>query len=250
MADVEDVQPDAASKEGEALPEEKPPEGGEPQPQPLSPELEEKIKQVVAEATATATEAARREIQSLKDKARAEVETAQARAALAEGTLAGVEAETDPQALELAKLRAKDKVYAQRDVLSVRRQQAETFDKNFRENMNQFVTSMGVDPANKGIDWGENSKDYLEKQRRILASVTKIQKENQDKDRKVLEDNLTQQQKDFETKIRKDLGLDSEETSVSAGASGTDADFLDKFGKGELPYTKENKERAQKLLKE
>lgn len=209
MADDNVIQPDATSKKGEALPEDA---EEQTQEQPLT---EERIKQIVAEATGTATEAARREIQSIKDKARSEVEVAQARAQLAEGTLAGVEGteELDPQAVKLAKYEARDKILRQQAFVTQRQQQQTVFAQKFNDSMNQFVTSLGIDPNDKRIDWGNDAKDYWEKQERIATSVSKIQKENQ----KVAEEKLTQQQVDFEAKIRKDLGLDTEDTSISPG---------------------------------
>jgi len=243
MEDENVVQPDATSKEGEALPEVKPPEGGEPQPQPL----EEQIKQLT-DQLAEQTNLSKREIQSFKDKALREIESAQARAGLAEDTLAGLEKDTDPEAAELHRLRASDKYHRNLGAAQAQRQQAEAFDKSFQENVTQFITQMGVDPNDKRIDWGIDAKDYLSKQQRILTSIGKIQQENQAETQKKLESDLGQRQKDFEGKIRKDLGLDTEETGVSPGVGGTDADFLDKFGKGELPYTKENVDRANKIM--
>lgn len=246
MEDEKVVPTGESSEEGEASKEGAGKETEQQtQPQPLT---EERIKQIVAEETTRATEVAKREIQSIKDKARREVEDAQARAGLAEDTLAGLEKDTDPEAAELARLRASDKYHRTMGAAQVQRQQAEAFDKSFQDNINQFITQMGVDPNDKRIDRGDDAKDYLSKQQRILTSVSKIQQENQAGTQKKLEGDLAQRQKDFEGKIRKDLGLDTEETGVSPGIGGTDADFLDKFGKGELPYSKENVDRANKLL--
>jgi len=246
MTDEPVVQPDESSKEGEASKEEVGKETEQqPQPQPLT---EERIKQIVAEATTVATEVAKREIQSVKDKARQEVEDAQARTGFAEDALAGLGKDADPEAVELAKLRASDTYHRKMGAAQAQRQQAETFDKGFQENMTQFITQVGVDPNDKRIDWGADARTYLDKQQRILTSVGKIQQENQTSIQKTLQDNVTQQIKDAEVRIRKDAGLDTEETGVSPGISGTDADFIDKFGKGELPYNKENVERANKLL--
>jgi len=89
------------------------------------------------------------------------------------------------------------------------------FNQKFDEQMGQFITNMGIDVNDKRLDKGADAKDYWEKQQRILASVSKIQKENQ----KDAEEKLTQQQKDFEAKIRKDLGLDTEDTSTPTGVS-------------------------------
>ena len=175
----------------------------------------EQVKQLT-DKLAEQTDLSKREIQSFKDKALKEIESAQARAQFAEDTLTSVEAgfkETDPEAAEKARLQAEVTHYRRTGVAQAQRQQVEVFDKSFQENMNQFITGMGIDPNDKRIDWGTDAKDYLSKQQRILASVNKIQKEGQ----KALQDNLTQQQTDFEAKIRKDLGLDSEDTSISAG---------------------------------
>lgn len=210
MTDDKVVQPDATLK-GEALPEMKPLEGGEPQPQ----SLEEQVKQLIS-GLAEQTDLSKRELQSFKDKALKEIGEAQARAQFAEESLAGVEAgfkETDPEAAEMARLRTSDAQHRRMGVAQIQRQQAEVFDKSFQENMNQFITGMGIDPEDKRLDWAPEDRSYLSKQQRILASVSKIQKENQ----KVTEEKLTQQQVDFEAKIRKDLGLDSEDTSISPG---------------------------------
>lgn len=205
MADDKVVQTNATSKAGGALTE-----GVQAQPQ-TQPLTEERIKQLIAEQV----EAGRRELQSFKDKARSEIESAQARAQLAEETLTSMETglqETDPQAAELARLRAKDRFYQQRDAISKQQQTMTSFDKTFQDNINQFITNAGIEPTDKRIDWGEDAKDYLAKQQRILTSVSKIQKENQ----KTLESGLAQRQKDFEAKIRKDLGLDTEDTTTTA----------------------------------
>lgn len=240
MADEKVVQPDATSEKGEALPEE-----AEKQPQQQS--LEEQIKQLT-DKLAEETNLSKREIQSFKDKALREIESAQARAGLAEDTLAGLEKDADPEAAEIARLRARDVQYRKMGAITQQRQRTEAFDKSFQENMNQFITQMGVDPNDKRIDWGNDARDYLNKQQRILTSIGSIQQEDRGKEKRALEDSVTQQIKDAEVRIRKDAGLDTEETGVSPGISGTDADFIDKFGKGELPYTKENVDRANKLL--
>jgi len=229
--DAEDVQKDDVSKETPLPPPDVLPESGAPD-QPLTRAM---VKELISEAV----EPFKRQAQSASDRA----QDAQDRARLAEETLAGIEG-LDPDATELATLRARDKHYQARNVQERQRQQMDVFAKNFRANMNQFITEMGIDPNEKGIDWGDDAKDYLTKQQRILASVGKIQKESG----KASEEKLKQDQKDFEAKIRKDLGLDSVDTSASLGAGGSDAEFLKKFGTGELPYSKENVERANKIM--
>lgn len=250
MADEKIVPTGESSEEGEASKEEA---GKETEQQTQQQSLGEQMKQLIQ-----TTEEGRRELQSFKDKALKEIEVAQARVSLAEdranraeGTLEEMESgfkATDPEAAEKARLQAEVGYYRKQGATQAQRQQADAFDKSFQENMDQFITQMGIDPNDKRIDRGIDAKDYLSKQQRILTSVGKIQQEDAEKTKKVLEEGLDQRQKDFEAKIRKDLGLDTEETGVSPGVGGTDTDFLDKFGKGELPYTKENVDRANKLL--
>jgi len=240
MEDEKVVPTGESSKEGEASKEVKPPEA-EPQPQPSAEEL---IKKAIAEQT----ELAKREIQSVKDKARQEIEDAQAKAGFAEDALANLGKDVDPDAAELAKLRARETYHRKMGAVAQQRQQAEAFDKSFQDSINQYITQIGVDPNDKRIDWAPDDRSYVNRQRRILTSLGSIQQENLTKAQKVLEDNVTQQIKDAEVRIRKDAGLDTEETGVSPGVGGTDADFLDKFGKGELPLSKENVDRANKIM--
>jgi len=213
--DAEDVQPTVVSEETTALGGDKPPEE-----QPLT---EAKIKEIIGEAT----KEAKREIQSVKDKARAEIEAAQVRARLAEETLAGIEG-LDPDATEVAKLRARDKHYQAREAQAYQRQQMDVFAKNFRANMNQFITEMGIDPNDKGIDWGDDARDYLTKQQRILASVGKLQKESAE----TLKQRVKQEAEDRVAKERREAGIDSVDTSASMGAGKsipTDKEALGKW---------------------
>lgn len=230
--DAEVVQPDVVP-EGTIPPE------PEVQPEPLT---EAKIREIITDAT----KEAKREIQSVKDKARAEVEAAQGRAGLAEDTLAGLEKEgiVDSETTELNRLRARDKHYQTREAQAYQRQQMEVFAKNFRANMNQFITEMGVDPDDKRIDWGDDVRDYLSKQQRILASVGKIGKETKEG----FEKRVKQEAEDKVARDRKEAGIDSVDTSASLGAGGSDAEFQRKFGAGELPYSKENVERSKKIM--
>jgi len=234
--DEQDVQPDVVS---EGTPS---PEAEKPQAQPLT---EERIQQIVDERLGSAkqeVERARRELQSWKDRTSNEVE----RARLAEETLASYQAgfrDIDPDNAELMRLKASDKAYKMTEYQRQQRQQAENFDRSFLGNMSQTIAEMGVDPNDKRIDWGERKGDYLADQRKILASAVKISKENA----KVAQDKSVQQQKDREDKEREEV--DSVDTSASVGVGGSDKDFLEKFGRGEVPYNKENVARVNKITK-
>ena len=208
--DVKDVQVDVVPEET-TLPET--PEG-ETQIQPLDAELEAKITEAVAKATKEATEVARREIQSAKDKARAEVESAQRKTKYSETLASGLRTSfgaVDPEQAKLAAAQAELAARQQADWEDKQTQARTKFDQDFRTSITQTITSLGVDPGDKNIDWAEDeSGDYLAKQRRTLDSVSKIAKENAQSEK----DKFEQRIKDIESK------LGEEANSVDTGAGG------------------------------
>jgi uncharacterized membrane-anchored protein YjiN (DUF445 family) len=191
-----------------------PPETTPDQTQPLS---QEAISKMIADAIAPIKETTARNIQSVKDKAAAEIDKANRRAGIAETTLNHIRGklkESNPEfatELEIAELRTRDQHYQTREMEDQARQQQTQFDQSFKTNLNQFVTELGVDPGDKRIDWGDDAPNYLEKQSRVLNSVAKIQKAEANK---ALE-TVNQQIKDAEARLRKELGLDSVDTSHS-----------------------------------
>jgi len=187
----------------------------QPQPQPLT---EERIHQIIAEQT----DLARREIQSVKDKARSEVEAAQRRARLAEtesagyrSSFSGLDEETQRD-VELRQLRGEKQYYQGLEVEEAQRRQFQQAIDTFHAQTNQFVTDLGIDPSDKRIDWGSHDEPLLQKQQRILASVAKIQKE----DRKLSEGKLKEELEDFKKGIRKELNLDSVDTTQGSAVPG------------------------------
>ncbi len=211
---VESVSPVVTSPEQVV----KPPE---PTPEEI---LNQKISEAVSKALATETEKSRRELQSAKDKALAEVQTAQRRARLAETTLGATQKhlETlDPETakeFELARLRAES---SGRQSLEQEEQAAQyqmAVVQKFHENMTQFITGLGVDPNDKRVDWASDAPDLLTAQQRILDSVARIQKENV----KSTELELDKKIKEAEVRIKKELGYvenNSVSTTASLGAS-------------------------------
>jgi len=200
----------------EETPSEEKPEGEEPQPQPLS---EEAIKQLIAdgvtEGLEPAREAGRREMQGTKDR---EVAAAQRRARFAEDSLQRVRGkytELDPEAqqtLELEELRGQVGHYESQSAEETQRQQVMATVRDFEGNMTQFITGMKINP--KEVDWGDrNSMNLTQRMDTILKSVSKIQEESA----KAVEEKRSQETKDIEAKLRKDLGLDSVDTSATSG---------------------------------
>ena len=212
--DDKDVQPKGDVSQETPSVEAETPTPEPPQPQPLTEDvLKQRIDEAVGKALGEQTEKAKREIQSVKDKSKAEIEQAYRRAYTAETTLQGIVPELDEDTrnkLELHQLRGVAAQYQSKEQEDAQRQQMETFVQTFNSQMNQFITDAGIDPADKRIDWGKDAKDYFEVQQRVLSSVNKIQKENT----KAADEKRSQDLKDLEAKLRKDLGLDSVDTST------------------------------------
>jgi len=243
-----DVQPDAVSQVGteSITPAEVKSEAEQKQPS-----TEDIITQRISEATKSFTEqveAAKRDLQSAKDKARAEVESAHQRARIAEETLTGFRGrvgELDPDVakdIRLAEYESRERAMQSVSQNEAMVAQQRDFDKSFTSQISQFIVGLGVDASDKKIDWGEDAPNYLVKQQRILDSVAKIQKANS----KAAEEKQSQIIKDVEAKIRKDLGLDSVDTSNPVSTT-SEQTWLEKWGNGEIEGTPQNLKKAMTL---
>ena len=216
-------------------------------PQPSDDDI---ISKKVQEAVALAMEQGKRELQSTKDKARSEIEKAQREANLhreAFSSFKGSLGELDPEVaknLELAELRAKDRARQTSEQEQSYAQQQNSLLESFNSGLTEFIKESGIEPTDKRIDWGEDSKSLLEKQQRILKSVNKIHKANQ----KDAEENQKKTFKEMEAKLRKDLGLDSVDTSNPAGST-SEQTWLEKWGDGDIEATPQNLKKATALQK-
>ncbi len=208
------------------------------------PTPEEKIAKLISEKVAEEitkqTEASKREIQSVKDKAKAEVESAQRRARLAEGIDVATQThmkELDPETLkdfELARLRAESQGRLSLEQEDQARRQQESYGKALSDSLHDHLGGLGIDPNDERIDWAEDSADYVSGRRRFDTSVAKIIKEKESASRESVVKEIT-------AKIKADLGVEdanSVETTVSGGVSksGIPTDII-KFQKwvDELP---------------
>lgn len=240
----QDIQPDAVSSETESETETKVTE------QPLTADM---IRQWISEATKAVTEqveAGKREIQSTKDKSKAEVERALREAQAHKEAISSFRdtiKDTDPDAaarLELAELRARDKARENADHAQNISQQQQALLDSFNSGLTEFIKGMGIDVADKRIDWGDDAKTLIEKQQKVLKSVNRIHAENQ----KGAEDKQKLAFKDMEAKIRKDLGLDSVDISNAAGSTSDNA-WLEKWGNGDIDATPQNLKKAKDLMR-
>lgn len=236
--DIDNVLAEAVPEEGTpsevVASEEKPPEE-----QPLT---REEVLRLVAEGTERAKEAGRREMQRLKDR---EVGQALNRAKFAEDTLANMQAgfsELDPQAAETARLRGVERYYQGEDQRQQIEQQIEVAKQAFYGSMTKSLEEMGVDVKDERIDWGTDAPDPATAQHRILSSVGKIQRESA----KTKDIENEQWKKDTLVALRREMGLDSPDTTTPTGV-GTDAEFVKKFGAGDLLLTQANLDKYNKI---
>lgn len=197
---------------------------------------EDKVRQMIAEATAKAVEQAReqgrRELQSAQDRNKA----IQRRLGITEKRLK----ETDPDAIEHIEL---EDYKAGKAEDESRRANEEAFNA-FKAKTSELLKEFDVDPDNKAIDWGENAPTFQEAYERVWKSAKKIRAEFE-------KSSSTRKEAELEAKItariRRELELDSVDTSNGGGVTG-DTAWKSKWASGELPATKENLAKAKKLL--
>lgn len=203
----------------------------------------EDVKRIVAEET----EKVKRTFQSEKDKTIAQVRRESEQALLSAQqratVLAQKLAETNPEAAAQMQLADKDaqlSYYQRKEAEAAQARVAVEFDTTFRKNMAESLKALGLDPTDKGIDWAEETEDYLQKQQRILGSAGKVHQSHREAEKAELKAELA--------KMRRELGLDSVDTSLPTGdKNSSNANFLKAWGSGELPSTKANLDRAKKL---
>jgi len=244
------VQTDAASE-------------GAASPTPASAPIQEQVKQeapltveALQKILADERETSRRLIQSEKDRALAEVqrarnETAQhaQRARTAEGSLQKVKQrfEEDPDTQEkvrLAELEAKEQFNAEQQQGWEKQQQAQAVERQFYEDMGESLKTLGVNLNDKRIDWAAGVPDYRQRMMKIMASASTIlRQDTQGKEKKT-----EQGWKEEIAQLRKDLGIDRTGESSGQKPTNSDKEFLKKWGDGDIPATKTNMDRANKLL--
>ena len=211
---------------------------------------EERVQQLIAEATSKgvteAKEAGRRELQGEQDRNRnveKRARLAESRVKSYESSVSGLDEETQKD-IELARYREQDKY----DQSTAQDDEKSQQDADFWGRVNQQVLanleSLGIPRDDKRLDWGEGSRDLPEARGRLDASVAKIITE----EKKVAETKQADDFKNLESKLRKDLGLDSVDTTAGGGSvSDSDADFKKGIGDGSLPLNKVNMARVRKL---
>uniref|UniRef100_A0A6H1ZG55 Uncharacterized protein n=1 Tax=viral metagenome TaxID=1070528 RepID=A0A6H1ZG55_9ZZZZ len=221
---------------------------GTPSTEAQKPLDETRLQQILSEHSETL----KRQLQSEKDKAIAEVrKEAERRIRMAEdrtsaikSTLAGYDPDSGKdlgQTVRMAELEAQERSrlsYAQQE--EQRRLQEQAYG-SFKSQVAQYATDVGLDPQK--LDWGDDSEQLLDKQSRLLKQIGTQQKESQ----KRAQDELKKQQADFESKIREELGLDKvprgSGTALDAGTAS-----LKEITEALKTPTKMTKEQRKKYL--
>ena len=218
--------------------------------QPFNEEQEARMQQLMAQTASTAKEEGRREMQGIKDK---EVATAQRRASQAEATVGayqGKMSELDPEAagaLRAAGVEVKERYYQGRDAEEAQRGQQEAFARRANESLLTHLRDVGIDPDDKEIDWARDATDFVEGRSRFDASVAKILRGKTVAKEKELDTKF----EDMRVQTRKDLGLDSPDTTTSAGiAKGVPTDMATLREKlSDRKWYEEHKEDIDEMMK-
>jgi len=216
---------------------------------------EERVQELIAQATIKAVEeakeAGKRELQSAQDRNKAELARMERRAKTAETTLTAARTQVqsiDPEVakeMELAELRAEKQARTteeQQDILS---QQQSSQAKEVQESLNAYLGELKIDPKDARLDWADDAKDYISGRTRFDASVAKIITE----ERQAVEGSLAERLKALEAKITAgEIEANSVNTAASVGVvEGSDEDFVKKFASYEIPYNKANVDRYNKI---
>ncbi len=246
MAEKENIQAEQVSKEEQVSPEVKPEDKKEepkvePQPQPLT---EERLQQILAQDRERTRQSSRDIVKSEIEEANRRVKRAEADTLAYKSSFDNLDEDAKKDA-ELNLLRSQGKQYQSFMQEEDSRRRADSYRQTLQTSLVENVKALGIDPDNKDIDWAENETDFLTGRSKFDASVAKILKE----EKGVTEKKMTDDFKVLEAGLRKDLGLDKVDTTTTASGSDSDAEFMSKFGKGDVPYSKESKERAEKLMK-
>lgn len=133
-----------------------------------------------------------------------------------------------------AQVQAQNAIYQQRDRYAA----VEKIQQEFKDDMKDTLRDeYGIDPNDSRIDWADDEPSLRARNKRIMKSVATIVKA---KDSGVNKDQLA---KELEQKIRKELGIDTQDNTASV-SSGTKSGLHDVIGKAK------NTGEAKRMLDE
>ena len=226
------------------------PEGETPQEKPEVEETEKPLSRAEIESLLTQkVEETRRHFQSIADrdvkKAKLEAKEAQQKATELESILSALKG--DPRfapKINYAETQAKLKNYQERELQEKASQEKAEFIDSYRDSLEK----MGIEIDQ--IDWEKalSQKGPTAANKVIMSQAAEIVLAKQNELAKSLEAKTSQKIKDEIAKFRKEMGMDKVDESNPAGAGGSDAEFVKQFGRGEIPATRSNIERYQRIM--
>lgn len=223
----------------------------------VEPLTEERIQQLIAEATQKAIEQGKvlgkREMQSIKDREVAEVqrkaELAESRAKAYETNLTDLDEETRAK-LEAGKKNGELDYYKTRIQEEESRKQQEAYYEKLNQSLKDEVSVLGIDPSDSRIDYATDAPDYFEGRKRFSASLAKIVKQDKEKTSQDVMKQAEERFKKLEADFRKEHGLDSQDTTTSKGVvDQSDADFMAAWGDYRILDSAKNRERYEAIKK-
>lgn len=248
---LDDVQEEQTSTEETASKETTETKAVEAQPALTKEEVQQMIAEATGRAVTEAKEAGKRELQSAQDRNKAELARMERRATTAEGTLAAARTQAqsiDPEVakeMELAELRAREqaRVAGEQEDRLTQAQEAQV--RATRESIDSFLTELKIDLKDPRLNWGNEQDNMVSGRAKLDASVAKILL----KEKQTTEGSFEKRLKDLEAKIRgEEQTANSVNTAASTGAvAGSDEDFIKKFASYEIPMSKENIARYNKI---
>ncbi|KKN78448.1 hypothetical protein LCGC14_0349800 [marine sediment metagenome] len=215
---------------------------------------EERVQELIAEATAKAVldakEVGRRELQRQQESNRLEKQSrqrAESDVRAYETSFKGLDEEVQKD-IELARFREQDKYNRSTMQEETQKQQTDAFYQRMNDGVFSHLESLGILRDDKRLDWGEGSRDYVEARNKLDASVAKILNSDREDKEKTLVGKAEERFKQLETEFRKEHNLDSHDTSGGAGVvNQSDADFMAGMGDASLSLTKENRARLKQI---
>jgi len=221
---------------------------------------EERVQQMIAEATERAVEeaknAGRRELQSQQDRNKAELtrankraEIAERRAKVYEGSFSDLDEDTRDR-LERQRLAGENEFYRTREQEEAALRQQEETARVMEKSLRDEVTALGIDPTDKRLDYAPDATSYFEGRKRFSDSVARVVKAEKENLEKGVLQKAEEQSKRLEADFRKKYGLDSQDTTTQTGVvNQSDADFMTAYGAGDLPVNAANQKRYEGIQK-
>jgi hypothetical protein len=140
-----------------------------------------------------------------------------------------------------ASIEAKSKVLQEQDRMT----KLEQMKADYVTDMTDTIKELGIDPNDSRIDWADDAPTPLKRTKQIMSSVSKILKETKSPE-KVDKKEVEKITKEAEQKLRKEYDIDAIDKTTSSPAT-SDGDFVRKFASGELPMTKANVDKYNKI---